>query len=69
MPPRAQARFEGSARQLRGAIIRHLVSRPAPFATLVDVTGFAPEAVEDALDDLRTEGLVEPDGDHWIIAE
>ena len=69
VPPRAQGRFEGSARQLRGAIVRHLVARSAPFATLVEVTGFSPEAVEEALYDLRTEGLVEPVGDTWIIAE
>jgi A/G-specific adenine glycosylase len=69
VPPRSQGRFEGSARQLRGAIIRHLVSRPATFAALVESTGFDPGHVEEALYDLRTEGLVEPDGETWIIAE
>ncbi len=69
VPPRPQGRFEGSARQLRGAIIRHLVSRPATFADLVESTGFDPGYVEEALYDLRTEGLVEPDGDRWVIAE
>lgn len=69
VPPRPQGRFEGSARQLRGAIIRSLVAQPATFATLVAATGFDADSVEQALEDLRTEGLVEPDGEHWIIAE
>ncbi len=68
-PPRSQGRFEGSARQLRGALIRHLVASPAPFTALVESTGFDPGEVEEALDDLRTEGLVEPIGDAWPSAE
>ena len=69
VPPRAQGRFEGSGRQLRGAIIRHLVSQPATFADLVEATGFDPGSVEEALADLSIEGLVAGDGARWHIAD
>jgi A/G-specific adenine glycosylase len=68
-PPRPQGRFEGSARQLRGAIVRHLVAQAASFGELVAVTGFDPGSVEEALDDLNVEGLVMTDGDSWMIAD
>ena len=59
MPPRRQGRFEGSARQLRGAIVRRLVRAPADFAELIDVTGFPADDVETALETLIDDGLVE----------
>lgn len=58
-PPTAQGRFEGSARQLRGAIIRTLVPHDAPIEELVQQTGFPADEVESALSDLVAEGLVE----------
>jgi A/G-specific adenine glycosylase len=57
-PPQSQSRFEGSARQVRGAIVRSLIRGPAGFAGLVDTTGIAPERVADALESLIDEGLV-----------
>lgn len=57
-PPQAQSRFEGSMRQVRGAIVRSLIRGPAGFAGLVDTTGIAPERIAAALDSLVTEGLV-----------
>lgn len=68
LAPRPQGRFEGSTRQIRGAIVRHLVERPASLAALIHSTGFDPPAVERALDDLSSEGMVEPAGDEWTIA-
>ena len=47
---------------------RHLVERPASLAALIHSTGFDPPAVERALDDLSSEGMVEPAGDEWTIA-
>ena len=69
-PPTAQGRFEGSARQLRGAIIRTLVRHTATVDAIVQQTGFSPGEVEAAISDLSAEGLVErhPDG-VWQIAE
>lgn len=69
-PPTAQGRFEGSARQLRGAIIRTLVRHTATLDDIVQQTGFSPSEVEAAIDDLSAEGLVERNaGGAWRIAE
>ena len=57
-PPAAQGRFEGSARQLRGAIIRMLVSHSATIEDFVRQTGFPAAETESALGDLAAEGLV-----------
>jgi len=69
VPPRRQGRFQGSSRQLRGAIIRRLVAGSATFTALVECTGFGPVAVQAALRDLSADGLIEPDEDEWAIAE
>ena len=58
-PPTAQGRFEGSARQLRGAIIRTLVRRAASIESIIQQTGFPAIETEAALADLMSEGLVE----------
>lgn len=69
-PPTAQGRFEGSARQLRGAIIRTLVRQTGTVDTIVQQTGFSPSEVEAAISDLSAEGLVQCDADGvWRIAE
>lgn len=59
VPPRPQGRFEGSPRQLRGAIVRRLVRSSADFAELADVAGFPANEVEKALETLIDDGLVE----------
>ena len=56
--PHPQARFEGSARQLRGAIVRAVVRSPQSFEDLRRETGFPTEELELALDDLEDEGLI-----------
>jgi len=56
--PPVQRRFEGSGRQLRGSIVRRLVSGPASLAELMVATGFDPGSVEEAIGDLAAEGLV-----------
>jgi A/G-specific adenine glycosylase len=66
--PRPQGRFEGSPRQVRGAVVRQLIERPASLSNLVRATGFDPTAVEQALDDLGDEGVVEPNGAEWMIS-
>jgi A/G-specific adenine glycosylase len=69
-PPAAQGRFEGSARQLRGAIIRTLVQHAATIDEVVQQTGFSPGEVEAAVDDLSAEGLVREDNNGELhIAE
>ena len=67
-PPRPQPRFEGSFRQLRGAIVRAVVTGPQTVEALRRITGFAVEDVVDAVEDLREEGLVErtPEGAYRI---
>jgi A/G-specific adenine glycosylase len=57
-PPR-QSPFEGSSRQLRGAVVRLLRLRsPATFGAIVDGTGFEVARVLDAVRDLHREGLL-----------
>ena len=58
-PPVGQGRFEGSARQLRGAIVRTLVRHAASIEDIVQQTGFPAVEAESALSDLMAEGLVE----------
>ncbi len=58
-----QSRFEGSRRQVRGAILKVLSSVAfATEQTLADETGFAHERLHSVLLDLRREGFVEPVG-------
>ena len=64
-PPPRQARFEGSRRQLRGAILRRLRSGPASLEDLESPGGGHPTA--DVLDDLEREGLVVRDGQAWSL--
>ncbi len=69
-PAPAQGRFEGSARQLRGAIVRSLVRGDAAFRDIVQQTGFPTVQVEMALADLMSEQLVNRDeGGVYRIAE
>ena len=58
-PARRQGRFEGSFRQLRGAVIRELRrTESASVATLAGRIGRAPEDVAAAVERLSAEGLV-----------
>jgi A/G-specific adenine glycosylase len=57
-PAPPQARFEGSARQLRGSIVRAVVRQPQSFDQLRRETGFPTEEIEIAIEDLTGEGLI-----------
>lgn len=57
-PPPPQARFEGSARQLRGSIVRAVVREPQSFVQLCRETGFPTDEIEMAVEDLTLEGLI-----------
>ena len=57
-PPRPQPRFEGSLRQIRGAVMRRLVAGDATFDEIVATSGFRGEAVEEALAGLIDDGLI-----------
>jgi A/G-specific adenine glycosylase len=68
--PHPQARFEGSARQLRGAIVRAVVRGPQSFEDLRRETGFPTEELELALDDLEDEGLlIETEDGGFVVAD
>ncbi len=69
VPPRVQTRFEGSIRQLRGAIIRRLVTGDAKKHDLVKSSGFPSETVSLALQDLVQEGLVERGRDKYRLPD
>jgi A/G-specific adenine glycosylase len=58
--PVRQGPFEGSGRQVRGAVVRALRSHPSLTRTrLADETGFPPERIDAAVGALTTDGLVE----------
>ena len=67
--PRRQGRFEGSIRQLRGAIVRALISERATERELVNATGFDSRQVRAALEDLAEEGLVVSDTNHYRLPD
>jgi A/G-specific adenine glycosylase len=68
--PRRQGRFEGSTRQVRGAVVRALRSHPSLTRTRLSAeTGFAPERIEAAVGTLTTDGLVEDDAGAVRLAE
>lgn len=53
-----QSRFEGSKRQLRGEILRTLLSGPTPYASFA-----ADERAEKVLSDMERDGLIVRDGE------
>jgi A/G-specific adenine glycosylase len=57
-PRRAQGRFEGSTRQLRGAVVRRLRADPASVGALVKATASSRERVAAAVRSLVRDGLV-----------
>jgi A/G-specific adenine glycosylase len=62
--PGRQGPFEGSSRQVRGAVVRALRSHPSLTRTrLADETGFTPERIDAAVGTLATDGLVEDAGE------
>jgi len=67
--PRRQAAFEGSTRQVRGAVVNALRSHPwlTP-ARLASETGFPVERVDAAVGTLSVDGLVEVDAGRVRLA-
>jgi len=68
-PPRPQPRFEGSVRQMRGAVMRRLIAAPASFEELVAAAGGATELIEEAVAGLVEDGLVVDGDDGFTIAD
>jgi A/G-specific adenine glycosylase len=61
--PRRQGPFEGSGRQVRGAVVRALRSHTSLTRTrLASETGFPPERIDEAVVTLSVDGLVDDDG-------
>ena len=69
VPTTAQARFEGSARQLRGAVVRAVLTKKQTPDELARRTGFPVQAVELALADLVEEGLLVVGDNGYTIAD
>ena len=57
-PRRPKSKFEGSNRQVRGAVLRALNSGPATLSGLASATGHPPDRVEVAVRTLAADGLV-----------
>ena len=57
-PPRPQPRFEGSMRQVRGAIVRHLCNGASDFPGIVAIAGAEPAYVAETLDALIDDGML-----------
>ncbi len=68
-PPRTQARFEGSVRQVRGAIMRELIRTELDFGALVTTTGYPPERVADGLEGLLDDELIETADGRYAVAD
>jgi A/G-specific adenine glycosylase len=67
--PGRQGRFEGSGRQVRGAVVRVLRSHPSLTRTSLSAeTGFPRDRVDGALDGLVDDGLLELDGERVRLA-
>lgn len=64
-----QARFAGSPREARGAILRELAREPGTRAGLVARSGLAAERIASALDALCAEGLVRKRGARFALAD
>ena len=68
--PRRQGAFEGSTRQVRGAVVRALRSHSSLTRTrLADETGFPPERIDAAVGTLTAEGLIVDDLGELRLAE
>jgi A/G-specific adenine glycosylase len=64
-----QSNFKGSRRELRGALVRALVSGPKRLAFLVEATKREEDEVIRCLDALEEEGMIELLGGIYSIAE
>ncbi|MCC2631756.1 MAG: endonuclease [Patescibacteria group bacterium] len=63
-----QAVFEGSNRQVRGSIIRHLVQEGSMEKDkLVRTLGFDPERIDYSLEQLLKEGFIKEEGNNYSI--
>jgi len=64
-----QANFEGSTRQVRGAIIRRLLSGPIPEAAILSVNAKDAYQISKALRALQAEGMIEKRGVVWRLVK
>lgn len=64
-PPPAQAPFEGSMREARGAVLRAALDRPRTLAELVRASGLPADRVEAAARALAADGLLVEREDRW----
>lgn len=62
-----QSKFEGSKRQVRGAIIRELVKESMKAETLVQLLGYEKKRVFDVLKDLEKEGFIKLESEKYHI--
>jgi A/G-specific adenine glycosylase len=62
-----QARFDGSDRQARGALLRAAGGGPVPVGALADVTGRDAERAASLAEALVVEGLLVRDGDAYRL--
>lgn len=61
-----QSTFEGSARQRRARVLRHLIDHgPSAPGALADALGLAPGEVNEALGTLKADGLATPMRTRW----
>jgi A/G-specific adenine glycosylase len=62
-----QSKFEGSARQLRGAILRELLKKPQVTTKLIKNLSRSAEEVNRELERLQKEGLVSKQKTLWAV--
>lgn len=64
-----QANFEGSTRQVRGAIVRRLLSGPIDEKTILSINAKDAYQISKALRALAAEGMIEKKGDTWRLVK
>lgn len=69
-PPARRARFDGSIRQARGAVLRTLIEQgAAPLGTLVATLDIERSRLLSALTALEAEGMIETTARGWVVVD
>ncbi len=66
---RPQSRFEGSVRQQRGRVLRHIGARGASASRLAQTEGIDASRLEATLAALLRDGLIARRGRHYVLAD
>ncbi len=63
-----QSKFQGSRRQIRGAIMREVLKGPVTVISITKITGKEKEDIESVMKDLVSEGFIKREKTHYKIS-